>query len=344
MEHNEESSERKNWYDKSYKLLLIIPAILLLFSLVYLYGFVQNTGDIIRKDVSLTGGTSVSVFDGNVEIDDLKSKLLEEFPDLRAREISDFRTGKQQGFFVETRAGVDEITGALENYLGYELNQQNSSIEFTGETLSKGFYQQVRNAIFTAFLFMGLVVFLIFGKSKKMKSISVILTIIAAVLLFKSALPVLIGLIVLALILIYIIYSIPSAAVILSAFADIVMTIALVNLLGMELSIAGVIAFLMLIGYSVDTDILLTSRLVKRHEGSINKRMFDAFKTGITMTLTSMAAVAVSLFIIYNFSETLKQIFTILIIGLGFDILNTWLGNASILKLYVEKKGLGGLK
>jgi len=33
-------------------------------------------------------------------------------------------------------------------------------------------------------------------------------------------------------------------------------------------------AFLMLIGYSVDTDILLTSRVLKREGESLNKKIF----------------------------------------------------------------------
>lgn len=56
------------------------------------------------------------------------------------------------------------------------------------------------------------------------------------------------------------------------------------------------------------------------------------------MTLTSIAAVAVSLLLIYGISETLRQIFTILLIGLLFDIFNTWITNASMLKWYMEAK------
>jgi len=116
------------------------------------------------------------------------------------------------------------------------------------------------------------------------------------------------------------------------------MTLVLVNLLGIQMSSAGIIAFLMLIGYSVDTDILLTTRILKRDEGSLNQRIFKAFKTGITMTLTSLLAIASALIVVKSFSVVLSQIFTILIIGLGFDILNTWITNVSILKWYVEKK------
>ena len=116
------------------------------------------------------------------------------------------------------------------------------------------------------------------------------------------------------------------------------MTLVVVNLLGIKVSSAGIIAFLMLIGYSVDTDILLTTRILKRNEGSLNQRIFGAFKTGTTMTLTSLFAVLFALIVVSSFSSVLTQIFTILSIGLAFDLLNTWITNVSILKWYMKKK------
>jgi len=131
---------------------------------------------------------------------------------------------------------------------------------------------------------------------------------------------------------------VPSVAVIISAFADIIMTLVVVDLFGIKMSSAGIVAFLMLIGYSVDTDILLTTRLLKRSEGSLNQRIHGAFKTGMTMTLTSLMAVLVALLIVQSFSIVLTQIFTILSIGLIFDMFNTWITNVSILKWYMETK------
>jgi len=116
------------------------------------------------------------------------------------------------------------------------------------------------------------------------------------------------------------------------------MTLVLVNMLGIKMSTAGIVAVLMLIGYSVDTDILLTTRVLKRREDSLNQRLFGAFKTGITMTLTSLLAVVIALIVVSSFSIILTQIFTILAIGLAFDLLNTWITNVSILKWYVRSK------
>ena len=291
-----QNQDTKNWYDKHYKLTILIPAILLIFSIIYLVNFTLKNGDIIYKDVSLTGGTTITVLDEKVNMEELKNSLKGQFPDISIRKISELRTGSQKGLVLETKSNADEIKSSLENYLGYKLDQDNSSIEFSGAALSSGFYQQIRLAIILAFIFMALVVFFVFRTF------------------------------------------VPSFVVILSAFADIIMTIATVDLLKFNLSLAGIIAFLMLIGYSVDTDILLTSRLLKRREGSMNYAILDAFKTGMTMTITSITAVGISLIVIYTFSDVLKQIFTILLIGLVFDIFNTWLTNAPLLRWYIEAK------
>jgi len=129
---------------------------------------------------------------------------------------------------------------------------------------------------------------------------------------------------------------VPSMAAILSVFSDIVVTLAIIDLLGIKLSTAGIAAFLMLIGYSVDTDILLSTRVLKRKEGSVFDRILSAAKTGLTMNITTMVAVIIAL--ILTQSETIRQIMTILLIGLLVDILNTWVQNTGILRYYLEYK------
>lgn len=130
---------------------------------------------------------------------------------------------------------------------------------------------------------------------------------------------------------------IPSLAVILAAFSDIVITIAISNLLGIQLSTAGIAAFLMLIGYSVDTDILLSTRVLKENKGTVFERVMSAFQPGMTMAMTTIGAVTVGL--IFAQSDVLKQIMTIILIGLLVDVINTWLQNAAIIRMYMEKKG-----
>jgi preprotein translocase subunit SecF len=129
---------------------------------------------------------------------------------------------------------------------------------------------------------------------------------------------------------------VPCFAVILCAFADIVVTMAAVNLTGMRLGTGAIAAYLMLIGYSVDTDILLTTKVVKQKEGTVPERVRKGMLTGLMMTFTTIAAVIVGLAL--SRSDVVRQIMTIILIGCCFDILNTWIQNAAILRWYMERK------
>jgi len=133
---------------------------------------------------------------------------------------------------------------------------------------------------------------------------------------------------------------VPAGAVVLSAFADMAMTAAAMNIIGIPLTLGTVAALLMLIGYSVDSDILLTNRILKR-QGKLNDKLTGAFNTGFTMTITTLAATAALLIVSWIGSvQILMDISAVLLIGLLFDILNTWLTNAGILKWYAQKGGL----
>ena len=132
---------------------------------------------------------------------------------------------------------------------------------------------------------------------------------------------------------------VPSAAVVLSAFADMAMTAAAMNVIGIPLTLGTTAALLMLIGYSVDSDILLTNRVLKR-QGKLNDKLQGAFRTGIIMTSTTFAA-ATAMFLVSWFGQVLiiREISAVLLLGLVADVLNTWLTNAGILKWYVQKGG-----
>ncbi|MBU3966022.1 MAG: protein translocase subunit SecF [Euryarchaeota archaeon] len=147
-------------------------------------------------------------------------------------------------------------------------------------------------------------------------------------------------------IVVYIIFRtfIPSMAVVISAFADIAFAAAMMNVFGVVLSLGTVAGLLMLIGYSVDTDILLTTRLLKR-KGELNDKIKGAMRTGLTMTLTTLAAlvalylVSSGSYIISSFTriDIIRDISMVLIFGLIADIVNTWTTNLGILKWYMEK-------
>jgi preprotein translocase subunit SecF len=137
---------------------------------------------------------------------------------------------------------------------------------------------------------------------------------------------------------------VPSGAVLISAFADIAFAAAMMDVFGILLSLGTVAALLMLIGYSVDTDILLTTRLLKR-KGEVNDKIRDAMTTGLTMTTTALGAL-IALFVVSSGSflflpftriDIIRDISVVLIFGLFADMINTWMTNVGILKWYVEK-------
>ena len=130
---------------------------------------------------------------------------------------------------------------------------------------------------------------------------------------------------------------VPSCAVILSAFCDMLITIAILNLTGFTMSSAGIAALLMLIGYSVDTDMLLTSRVLRRKEGSVMDRVYSALKTGLTEVATTTCAILVGLMV--SQSGVIREVMFVLLVGLIVDIPMTWVQNVAILRKYMEKKG-----
>ena len=132
---------------------------------------------------------------------------------------------------------------------------------------------------------------------------------------------------------------VPSIAVILAALSDIIIAAGGMSLFGIPLSLASVGALLLLIGYSVDTDILLTTRVLKRREGTITERAINAMKTGFTMAAAAIGSM-VALYLIVLFfipsASTLQNIAEVLMIGLIADVLATWLMNLGILRWYLE--------
>jgi preprotein translocase subunit SecF len=127
---------------------------------------------------------------------------------------------------------------------------------------------------------------------------------------------------------------VPSVAIIISAFSDIVIPLAVMNLVGISLSLGTVAALLMLIGYSVDSDILLNNHILRR-SGEFYDSTGRAMHTGVTMTLTSMSAMAVMALVATLFQiDLLASIGFVLFVGLAADLMNTYMLNLSLLRWY----------
>ena len=134
---------------------------------------------------------------------------------------------------------------------------------------------------------------------------------------------------------------IPSVAVLQAAICDPLIAFGLMSVFGIPLEPATLAALLMLIGYSVDSDILITSRVLRRRSIGVDERIDSAMNTGLFMTGTTIVVMIVMIIV----SSTLTQIMTlynialVLLLGLVVDLMTTWFTNAGILKWYLEVPG-----
>ena len=136
---------------------------------------------------------------------------------------------------------------------------------------------------------------------------------------------------------------IPAITVIFAGFADIIFATAMMNVFGLTLTFGTLAALLMLIGYAVDTNLLLTNRVLKRR-GDPMRHIKGAMKTGLMMTSTTLAALlvlfvisTVSYLAVSNFTriDIVRDIAVVLIFGLLADMMNTWMLNTGMLRRYV---------
>ncbi len=131
---------------------------------------------------------------------------------------------------------------------------------------------------------------------------------------------------------------VPSFAVLIGAFCDVIIALGAMGLFGIPLTLSSFAAILMLIGFSLDTDMLLTLRVIKRTEGTPRQRAYETMKTGMTMSSSTMLAFGVLLILaLITHISVYYQIAAVAICGLIGDIIATWFLNAVIILWYVER-------
>jgi len=132
---------------------------------------------------------------------------------------------------------------------------------------------------------------------------------------------------------------IPAVVIVLSAVSNILVAGASMNIFGIELSLGTVGALLMLIGYSVDSDILLNDFILRNKGPRFSKRVHKAMRTGVTMTVTSLSAMVVMFIVASIFGvDLLADMGFVLAVGLSMDLINTYMMNVSILRWYDNRR------
>ncbi len=108
------------------------------------------------------------------------------------------------------------------------------------------------------------------------------------------------------------------------------------SLFRVDLSLASIAGLLMLIGYSVDTNILLSTRVLKGVAGEAHERAASAMKTGLMMSGTTL--IVLLTLNLFTTVPALDQLSAVLIFAIIIDIFNTWFLNAGILLRHTQKQ------
>ncbi len=134
---------------------------------------------------------------------------------------------------------------------------------------------------------------------------------------------------------------VPAIAVVFSSANDILVALGAMGAFGIPLGVASIGGILMLIGYSIDTALLSSIRILKRTEATPTIRAYTTMKTGITMTSAAIITFAILLVVSYiAFIPTYLEISGVVLAGLIADIFTTWFGNTPMVLAYKKKREL----
>ncbi len=132
---------------------------------------------------------------------------------------------------------------------------------------------------------------------------------------------------------------VPALMIIFDTGNDIIIALGLMGLFKIPLGLPSLGGLLMLIGYSIDTEMLTSINILKRHEGTPEDRAFSAMLTGVTMTSAAIVSFGV-LFAVSVVASvpTFYEISSVALFGLIGDLFTTWFGNAPMILLYKRHK------
>ncbi len=242
------------FYFKNYKIFMIVPVLFLIFSLSIIVNNMIKTGDIMKMDVSLKGGTTISIAtDKLFEIKDLNEWFLSEFKveDVSVRRLTDVVSGKINGYTFGSTSKIDLSELKTKTMEKFQVEEETLSIAIQGPILGENFIAGTSRIILIALILMGITIFWRFKKIT------------------------------------------PAISILFSTSTDIFAIITALSLMGERLSIASIGALLMIIGYSTESDVLLATNILKKEEGTLKERMKDALKTEITMDITALVCFGV---------------------------------------------------
>ncbi len=340
------------FYGDKYKMYLIAPIILAVIILVLVFAVGP------KESIDLTGGTQLSVYT-KADLDTPKVfELLQTKFDLKDLSVTISKGAEENRVDIQYRevvqltelkskidaikqdpnqnAGKANAKTLLESYK-YDLSGMKDQEYKTWLSQLDILYNNQKNVVIENILSA---LNTEFGIDVSNTSINEIAPVLGASF-YSKAIGVAIAAIILIVIVVFLFFRefIPSVAIIACGILDVLGGLAGAVIFGIPLSMVSIVALLMLLGYSIDTDVLLTTKLLKRSDGSARERCGDAMRTGIYMTTTTFIALLAMLIFakLYNI-PIFFDISVILLSGLVVDLIATWMMNGPILLWYVEKK------
>lgn len=301
MENQEKTSflkQLRHGYERWYKVLPFIPLVIAIISVGIIVNFYNAHGDIFEKDVSLKGGITTTVL-----ID--KSVDLSAVQTQLTSQFGDANVRRITEFGTDRQIGITtevatEDEAALKQALEQELQIELNEENYSVEIMGSTLGDAFYKQMLTAI------------------GIAFILITLVVAFMYRSF--------------------IPCMDIMLSIVGDILVAVALVDLFDIRISTTGISAFLLLIGYSIDNNILLSTRALKRKESNLMDRVFSSLNTGLTMTITALVALISGLII--SESQVIQEMFIILLFGLCADIIITYCMNAPTIIRYAKSKGI----
>lgn len=352
----------KFYNHKNYKKMYFIP---LVFLLIFIYLIFFNPG--IHRGIDLRGGNQIIVrYDEFKDFSNIEQRFSSEF-NLMEVYVNEIRSPTEHGLLIEF-SNQDDILQARTNrssidFINLNLDDlKQQSKELLTPLRDRGFLtdsdinhiDNIRNKDDLR-EYLGETIVLA-GNNFNKQVISVLqeeldiqddariqIREVAATLgedFYKSSTQVGIIAFILLIIVILLFFReiIPSTLIIFSAVFDVFAALAGMAILGLPLNLTTIPALLMLVGYSVDTDILLSTKLLKEKRDPVSAANVS-MRTGLTMTFTTMFTVVVMLiFSYYTQMIVIYEIATVLLCGLIGDLISTWFFNAPMLISYVNKK------
>ena len=283
-------------YKKNYKILMLIPILLFILATISIFVTIEKEGTPIYRDISLKGGLSAILYTNSTTSQNEFSNYLKSKYPENSFSVNELSDNGKRAGFI-----VD--TDLDEKLFLKSIEEYFNEKFISGQNYMSNYISASLSNSF-------------FKQSMYILAVSFILMSIVIFLYFREL--------------------VPSGAVVLSAIFDIIVTVGILDYFNVKISIAGIGALLMLIGYSIDTDVLLTNRLIREKGEDYFHKAFFAFKTGALMSTTTLIAGVAAL--IFTNSDIIFEIALILVVGLVVDFISTWLQNTGILLWWIEKR------